>query len=254
MASNVQNPVYTRGAPRSSRDRIREQFLDAIRINKPEVLASLAEYVLPIYRSVYEIIPSAMDDAEVDILVKTLFHNIRSKSRLESAKGLINHLQDEMMFWSPILERDASNGEKDGVPEYNVKLSLDDPDNVIGLEEHEQDLFYRFRDVFTVRKSKQNHEGINQSYLDLIGDLGDGIYDIYRYLYHWSLHWNLSDKWFLTQSLHTLNRWCRESITTNWDWAYTPKLAIVYSPFYFDFPFTYAQWYPEADSWPVYKK
>jgi hypothetical protein len=66
MASNAQNPAYTRGAPKSSRDRIREQFLEAIRINKPEVLASLAEYVLPIYRSVYEIIPSAMNDAELN--------------------------------------------------------------------------------------------------------------------------------------------------------------------------------------------
>lgn len=250
MASISQNPIYTRGTPKRSRDRAREQLMQSIKINKPEVLASLSEDVLPVYRSLYEIVPSTMNQTETEALARKLFPSIRSKRRMELVNRLIRSIQDKMMFWAPVLESDPRDGEY----EYNVKLSLDDPDNRVGLEDYAYGFVYDFQDVSIERKSKRTPDGFDPSRLDLVYDLGERIYKVYLKLYQWSLHWSISDKWFLEQGLQTLNLWCREEMTNNWNWAYIPEFLMVLSPDYFNFHFRYMQRYPEADSWPLYKK
>ena len=191
-----------------------------------------------------------MNQTETDALARKLFPGIRSKSRMELANRLIMSIQDKMMFWSIVLERDPREGEF----EYNVKLSLDDPDNRVGLEDYAYGFVYDFQDVSIERKSKRMPEGFDPSRLDLIYDLSERIYKVYLHLYQWSLRWGISDKWFLEQGLQTLNLWCRREMTSNWDWAYIPEFLITLSPHRLNFHFKYTQWHPEANSWSFYKK
>ena len=142
-----------------------------------------------------------MNQTETDALARKLFPGIRSKRRMELVNRLIRSIQDKMMFWSPVLESDLRNAEF----EYNVKLSLDDPDNRVGLEDYAYGFVYDFQDVSAERKSKRTPDGFDPSRLDFIYDLGERIYKVYLYIYQWSLCWGISDKWFLEQALQTLN-------------------------------------------------
>jgi hypothetical protein len=259
----------------SLRDRAREQFLRAIKYNKPEVISSLAEEALQLYRPLYGIIPWTYDEQERDILIKKFLPaDICNNSELrQGAMSLMAELYTKMIHWELTIKLLPTDEVPDGNYQLEKLLSTWKPIvpyQKISLSQWESLLVFwdtLLAETLSLRlyepllEGKSIQEEADNEVFFPARKFGQALCPFFAHyskvvpaVRRWSTRWNLTSAWCKSHALRTLYFWCESGFTEDWNKAFEPDLLFGETDTSFEFLYHYPQWDPNVDSWQSYKR